>query len=127
MNVKEQRLTGEQHQEFNELMKDYNNLEFNMLKVVEEATETNELLLKYVTKIPELRPNIKDIVEEVGDLMARVHILCIQMGIQEAAVVRTESKIAYIYEMAKKKQYGTKVLLERQKSCPCKENCECPT
>ncbi len=73
----------------------------------------NEKLLKYITKRPELRPTEAEIIEEAGDTIARLILLMVSMEIAKEVEERTESKLAYIYEMMAKGVYGTHLTMER--------------
>src|SRR6478735_6474280 len=57
--------------------------EKNILKVVEENLELSEVLVKFITKQPEDKPPIEKIIEEMGDVVARIFVLARQKKITE--------------------------------------------
>lgn len=54
-----------------------------MLKVVEETTELNEVLIKSITKTPELQPPMEKVIEETGDVLVRIMIMMEKLGIKK--------------------------------------------
>jgi NTP pyrophosphatase (non-canonical NTP hydrolase) len=69
-----------------------------VLKVVEEIFELGEVLTKYVTKRDGLKPPIEKIIEENGDVLARLRVLNDKLGIRQAVKQREEEKIDQVYE-----------------------------
>jgi NTP pyrophosphatase (non-canonical NTP hydrolase) len=67
--------------------------EQNVLKLIEELTELQEVMIKYLTKSPAFKPKKDKMVEEMGDVMFRMAIVCEVLGIEEELVVeRSEHK-----------------------------------
>lgn len=62
------------------------------LKVIEEATELNEVLVKRITKRADLRPPIEKVIEEMGDLQFRMEVLAMKLGILKEVAARKEEK-----------------------------------
>jgi NTP pyrophosphatase (non-canonical NTP hydrolase) len=85
----------------------YNTREKNILKVVEECTELNEVLIKTLTKQPEDAPPMSKVIEEMGDVLARMKILAKQMGITLLVNERKEYKFTQLDGWMKKKYEGT--------------------
>lgn len=77
-------------------LSDKNNLNYNILKVVEEATELNEVLIKYITKSDDKKPSIDKIIEESGDVIARLGLLLSQLDIMDKVEARTLHKLEQI-------------------------------
>lgn len=67
-----------------------------MLKVVEETTELNEVLIKSITKTPELQPPMEKVIEETGDVLVRIMIMMEKLGILEQVDKRIDEKIGQI-------------------------------
>lgn len=63
-----------------------------MLKVVEETTELNEVLIKCLTKTLDLQPPIEKIIEETGDVLVRLMIMIEKLGIQKEVDTRISEK-----------------------------------
>lgn len=112
MDVEQRELTREESDELLELLKTKNNLEFNILKVIEEIAELNVELVKYLSKSEELRPSKEAIIEELGDFYFRSAIVMEQLDIVEQVATRMDSKAAHIYDHLKSTN-GTKVIIER--------------
>ena len=114
MEVANKVLTQEQTQELLEFLLKSNNLEFNALKVVEEALETSELLTKLVTKVERLKPTKEQLIEELGDLMMRTTVFCLHLGISEAVELRSENKFAALYDWMKEGNLGSTVTVTKR-------------
>lgn len=84
-----------------------------MLKVIEESTEVNELLIKYITKRKDSRPSKEQITEELGDLMFRVGVLMKHLDIVDDVDDRACEKAVLIYEHLKNGD-GTKAQIIRE-------------
>jgi len=89
-------------EKYNEYIKQFahsNTEQYNILKVCEESTETQEKLLKYITKSKEYKPKLEDIVEEIGDLELRLEFLKelwnIQKAVQERKVYKLKKLVKY--------------------------------
>jgi heterodisulfide reductase subunit B len=89
-------------EKYNENIKQFahsNTEQYNILKVCEESTETQEKLLKYLTKSKEYKPKIEDIVEEIGDLELRLEFLKelwkIEKAVQERKVYKLKKLVKY--------------------------------
>lgn len=70
-------LTSEEVQDILSYCAKNNTLEFNAFKAIEETTEFNEALIKFITKHPDnkKRPTKEDILKEAGDVMYRTLIV----------------------------------------------------
>lgn len=75
---------------------DYGTLERTILKVVEETTELNEVLVKTITKRQDLKPPVDKIIEEMGDSIARMTVLSTKLGINNHVAARIDEKIAQV-------------------------------
>lgn len=60
--------------------------EQNVLKLIEELTELQHVMIKYLTKSPAFKPKKKDMIEEMGDVMFRMAIVMEVLGITEEDV-----------------------------------------
>jgi NTP pyrophosphatase (non-canonical NTP hydrolase) len=78
--------------------------ERNILKLCEEMSELQEVLLKYVNKKAEGKPSITKIVEELGDVLFRSAILSKQFDIEEVVLERAMDKEQQVYEYFTAKQ-----------------------
>lgn len=88
-----------------EQLQSYNTLDRNILKVVEETTELNEVLIKFITKKPELKPPIAKIVEEAGDVLLRLKVIAAHFGIADAINERVKHKAAQIGKWMSEDKY----------------------
>jgi NTP pyrophosphatase (non-canonical NTP hydrolase) len=84
----------------------YQKLEKNTLKVVEETTELNEVLIKRLTKQPEDAPPLDKVIEEMGDVMTRCFILARQLKITEQVQERMFFKMKQLDEWMSKRYEG---------------------
>jgi NTP pyrophosphatase (non-canonical NTP hydrolase) len=84
---------------------DYNTPEKNILKVVEETTELNEVLIKFLTKSPELKPPIAKIIEEMGDTIFRMKVIATHFKINDEVNNRVKEKAAQLEEWMSQKKY----------------------
>lgn len=79
-----------------------NNIGFNILKLIEETTELNEVLLKYLSKPDALKPSLQSIVDEAGDVVLRLHIvmetLCLTGKLNEKLTSKCEEILAFFEE-----------------------------
>lgn len=58
-----------------------NTPEYNMMKMIEECTELNEVLIKKLNKKGRKKePALQDIIDEMGDVFVRLRILSEMMG-----------------------------------------------
>lgn len=69
-----------------------NNLEFNMLKVIEESGELLEVLAKFISKSENLKPPVAKVSEEAGDLMFRLLVLTKHLDIEKDVSDRVHEK-----------------------------------
>lgn len=104
-------LSYEEESELKQLLTTKNNLGFNMLKVVEETTELNEVLIKGLTKPAGVDKQL--LIEEMGDVAFRLAVLCEHLDIMDEVEQRCNAKAHYIYTTLKRGEYGTKVNIER--------------
>lgn len=84
---------------------EYNPLDRNILKVVEETTELNEVLIKFITKKPELKPPIEKIIEEAGDTIFRLKVLLAYFKIEDEVEKRVAEKALQIDKWMKEMKY----------------------
>lgn len=70
-----------------------NRPEYNLLKLGEELAELQEVVLKTHLKIPEKRPPIEKMIEEVGDVVFRLGVLIKQYDIQDKIGERIDFKV----------------------------------
>lgn len=75
-----------------------------ILKVVEEATELNEVLVKTLTKREDLKPPTAKIIEEAGDLLFRLNVLANKLGIVKQIKDREAEKFQQVLEWHKNKK-----------------------
>jgi phosphoribosyl-ATP pyrophosphohydrolase len=73
-----------------------------ILKVIEEATELNEVLVKTLTKREDLKPPIEKIIEEAGDLTFRLNVLANKLGIVKQIKDREAEKFQQVLQWHKK-------------------------
>lgn len=80
------------------------------LKCLEEMAELSEKLLKSITKPEELKPNSKDIIEEIGDLEIRLAVVKLIYGSHDvdARVSYKQNQIARHIEKNYGKTFPTK-------------------
>ena len=96
INFKKYRMSVKQ--EVVEYLIKHNTLEFNRKKVLEECIELSEVLIKQLTKIPELQPGDDKLVEEAGDTLFRIKVLGTHLGIWESIKARAAEKASQIKE-----------------------------
>lgn len=106
-------LEAEQMEELVEGLKVVNSLEFNALKVIEEAGEFTTLLTKTITKSPEHQPTEAELIEEGGDLLFRVYVYLEHRGIMDKVFDRADQKAALIYEAWKLGKIGSTVTVTK--------------
>lgn len=106
-------LTEEETDEIIGLACKYNSIEFNALKVVEEATEVNELLIKGLTKIQSLKPSAEEEIEEIGDLIMRLAIYIAHRGIEDDVITRISDKFRMVKGGMERYEYGTTVTVTK--------------
>jgi NTP pyrophosphatase (non-canonical NTP hydrolase) len=95
----------------NALLKN-NNLEFNILKVIEECTELNEVLIKYLTKSEENKPSLEKIAEELGDAIFRSVVLAEAIpGLMELVEKRLDEKTDIMYKYMVENNGGKKLTI----------------
>lgn len=66
--------------------------EKNILKLVEECTELNEVLIKYLTKSEGLKPSMAKVIEEMGDVIFRANVVARMFNISEEVEKRIDEK-----------------------------------
>jgi NTP pyrophosphatase (non-canonical NTP hydrolase) len=90
-----------------------NNLEFNILKVIEECTELNEVLLKYLTKDENKKPSLEKLAEEIGDVIFRIPVLIKHIPeLDDLVEKRIEEKINIMYNYMIKNNGGKKLIIK---------------
>lgn len=72
---------------------DYNKPEYQYIKLAEELSELQEVVIKKYLKRPENQPTMAKIIEEMGDVLLRMKILATQEDIQDAVNTRMGEKI----------------------------------
>jgi len=60
--------------------------EQNVLKLIEELTELQHVMIKYLTKSPAFKPKKKDMIEEMGDVLFRMSVACDVLGIDQSDI-----------------------------------------
>ena len=60
-----------------------NTKEYNLLKCAEEISELNEVILKYVTKDPDYKPDLSRLAEELSHVIIRSTILAISLDLED--------------------------------------------
>lgn len=63
-----------------------------VLKLVEECTELNEVLIKYLTKKEKYKPSKAKIIEEMGDVLIRMKLLAEFWDIKNEVNERRDNK-----------------------------------
>lgn len=67
--------------------------EQNVLKLIEELTELQHVMIKYLTKSEAFKPKKKDMIEEMGDVLFRMSVVCDVLDIpQDDLEERMEQK-----------------------------------
>ena len=84
---------------------EYNNPEFNYIKLAEELAELSEVVLKMYVKNLENRPPMSKLIEEMGDVLLRMRILAIQEKINVAVNERVEQKANKLMEYIEQGKY----------------------
>lgn len=72
----------------------------NILKAVEECAELQEVLVKYLTKAPDLKPKKEKIIEELGDVIFRTMAVAALFNVEDEVEKRIEDKAKVLYEWA---------------------------
>src|SRR5688572_23436404 len=72
----------------------------NILKAVEECAELQEVLIKYLTKSPEMKPKKEKIIEEMGDVIFRVLVVTAMFDVKDLMEQRVEDKATILHEWA---------------------------
>lgn len=68
------------------------------LKVLEEASELSEVLVKCVTKRDKDKPPLEKVIEEMGDLHFRMHVLAHHLKIEDLVKDRMQEKADQLKE-----------------------------
>ncbi len=89
--------TEEQVKEICEILAKQNSFKYNLSKASEECSELNLVLLQTLNKKGKHVPNIQEVIDEIGDVFLRVHILMIAMGISDEVVRQRVYKKATKY------------------------------
>lgn len=74
-----------------------NRLDYTVLKTCEELTELQERLLKFHLKIPEKRPSMEDIAEELGDVLIRLVQLTEKLELEDLLEARMKYKVEKLW------------------------------
>lgn len=74
--------------------------QMNILKVVEECAELQEVMTKYITKRPDLKPTKEKLVEEMGDVLFRIIVASKMLDIEKQVHQRLEDKAQTMYNWA---------------------------
>lgn len=74
----------------------YNDEEYNFLKLAEELSELNEVVIKSVTKSKKSKPSKAKLVEECGDVLVRIFLLSEMLEFDEELQERIDYKIEQI-------------------------------
>ncbi len=79
--------------------------EQNVLKLIEELTELQEVMIKYLTKSEAFKPKKPKMIEEMGDVIFRMSVVCDVLGIKESDIEdRIEKKWEIMDTWVKNKQ-----------------------
>lgn len=78
---------------------------YNYTKLSEELFELGEVLLQTVNKKGDYRPSLKKIIEESGDVILRLHILCLSLGIADKVNERANTKMNKILKLLEEGKY----------------------
>jgi len=70
-----------------------NNTTYNHSKLLEELIELSEVLSKKINKTPDKQPSIEKVIEEMGDVFVRLHVLMTQEGLQKEIKERITQKL----------------------------------
>jgi len=102
-------MTNKEANEFIKFLSDYNNFEYNLLKLSEELSELDCEIKRYFTKPPankkELKEFNKKIVEESGDVKYRLEILVNSFGkeLVDKRIIKKLKKLEEHYQAGKYK------------------------
>ena len=75
-----------------------------ILKVLEECAELSEVLLKFLTKKPELKPPTSKITKEAGDVIFRIAVMAEKMKLTDEINDRVNEKEQIMFEYVISKQ-----------------------
>lgn len=96
-----------------EILTKVNDINFNILKVVEEMSETTELLVKSLTKATHLKQTKDLLIEEIGDTLVRLAILVYQLDIDPEVNQRYHNKLRVLGDAAKNGCLGTTIEIHK--------------
>lgn len=82
-------------------------------KILEEAIEASEVLIKLLTKTKENRPSTLQLVEELGDLQARIAIFATKSKLHDDIFDRAQNKIQFLHEALKAGKLGANIIISR--------------
>jgi NTP pyrophosphatase (non-canonical NTP hydrolase) len=82
-----------------------NRLDYNILKTCEELAELQEVLLKYHLKTPDKKPDIQNIIDEIGDVAIRIMALTEALHVEENLNHRFQIKANKFMEYYKQGLY----------------------
>lgn len=84
---------------------EYNTKQYNYSKLCEELFELGEVCMKTINKKQKSQPPIEKIIEEVGDVIVRIRVLCQVEGIFGPVSNRIGEKLNQIQKSIDKQQY----------------------
>lgn len=87
------------------LLNSKNTLEYDILKLAEESTELNDVLIKMVTKPNRRDDRIPHLIEELGDTLLRIQILITRLDIQDSTTARFIEKLDKLVAAADENKY----------------------
>lgn len=113
MEVENKELNSEQIDELYELAIKANNQQYLCLKVIEEMLELGMLLVKSITKSEGLKPSKEEIIEEIGDVIARLAIYGHTIDPNGDKIhERISGKLAFLHENYSNGK-GSKLIIEK--------------
>lgn len=84
---------------------EYNTVENNFNKFMEECAELNEVMVKCITKKGSNKPKREKIVEETGDLLFRMLVYIEHNKLENEVLERLKTKSKQVQNYIKNKEY----------------------
>lgn len=81
--------------EYNEIAQmiiKYNEPKYNFSKLAEELFELGEVCMKMINKKPDKQPPQENLIEEMGDVLLRCKVICLQENIAVGVNERVAAK-----------------------------------
>jgi NTP pyrophosphatase (non-canonical NTP hydrolase) len=84
-----------------------NTKKYNLAKLAEELNELSDVCLKLHNKKPDRHPSKQALIDEIGDVQARIRILMTSLGVSRQDIVKRHLHKANKYiGYIKKNKYG---------------------